>query len=103
MPVLALLAGLPVLGGLLVLWTISSRDGEEDSRDPLVWAICIAPFAWLIAAVWPLMGNRPFGLEKMPAMPRLSQSWDTNSFARGLLSSIASMMLTYTSMIAAYI
>lgn len=64
--VVALLAVLPALTGILVLWLSSARDSAEEGRDPIVWAIGYAPFAWLIAAVWPLLGKRPLGLDRLP-------------------------------------
>jgi predicted membrane-bound mannosyltransferase/sugar lactone lactonase YvrE len=43
------------------------RDNEEGS-DPAVWlrTAAIAPIAWLIAGLWPLLGRKPFGREKLP-------------------------------------
>jgi uncharacterized protein (TIGR03663 family) len=43
------------------------REGEQVSDgDVLVRTAMIAPVAWLIAAIWPLLGQKPFGRDKLP-------------------------------------
>jgi predicted membrane-bound mannosyltransferase/sugar lactone lactonase YvrE len=43
------------------------RDGEDVSRQiVMLRTLALAPVAWLIVAVWPLIGGRPFGRERLP-------------------------------------
>jgi predicted membrane-bound mannosyltransferase/sugar lactone lactonase YvrE len=49
-----------------VIWTMSTQDAATDGRDEYAWALALAPFAWLIAAFWPLLGKRPFGRDRLP-------------------------------------
>lgn len=63
---LGLLGGVVVATSVFVLWTMSSQDATKDGRDEYAWALAIVPFAWLIAALWPLLGKRPFGRDRLP-------------------------------------
>ncbi len=44
------------------------RKGEEKKSDTSIAlrTLALAPVAWLIAASWPLIGKRPFGMERLP-------------------------------------
>ncbi|MPZ24672.1 MAG: hypothetical protein GEU28_14345, partial [Dehalococcoidia bacterium] len=47
---------------MLAVELAKSPEGRTDS----VKALYLAPFAWLIAALWPLLGKRPFGRDRLP-------------------------------------
>ena len=43
------------------------REGEETSDLAVfVRTLVLLPFAWLVAATWPLLGKKPFGREGLP-------------------------------------
>jgi len=43
------------------------REGEDvDDATVVVRTAVLAPVAWLIAIAWPLLGQRPFGRERLP-------------------------------------
>src|SRR5581483_8938620 len=53
---------------LMLAWDLA--QGPEDEARPwlekLAYAIMLTPVAWAIAALWPLIGSRPFGRERLP-------------------------------------
>ena len=53
---------------LMLAVELAKRRPEEEVSEVrvLLRTLTIAPFAWLIAALWPLIGKKPFGLERLP-------------------------------------
>ncbi len=53
---------------LLAIELGKPKEGEEaDTATVFFRTLGLVPFAWAIAALWPLLGAKPFGRDKLPA------------------------------------